>query len=220
MMDNPTSKELIIFDLDGTLVDSSDDIAWVANRTLEAFGYPQMDKPSIKERIGWGVVMLLKQIMPLESSERIEEAKGVFLDLYSSHLVVKSALYPGVAETIEHFLRCEKKLAVLTNKPVNLSVRIIDELLGPKTFMKVVGGDSLPTKKPDSAPIFNIMEALGVEPEHSVIVGDSPVDVEAGKGAGISTIGAAYGFRGVDELKESGADIIIESFAMLIDIIL
>ena len=219
LMDNAINKELIIFDLDGTLVDSSDDIAWVANRTLEAFGYPQMDKPLIKRRIGWGVVMLLKQIMPLESSARIEKAKGVFLDLYSSHLVVKSALYPGVDETIGHFLRCEKKLAVLTNKPVNLSVRIIDELFGPETFVKVVGGDSLPTRKPDPAPVLDIMDALGFGADETVIVGDSPVDVEAGKGAGISTIGAAYGFRGVDELKEAGADIIIESFSRLIDII-
>ena len=218
-MANVINKELIIFDLDGTLVNTSDDIAWVANRTLDAFGHPRMDKRLIKERIGWGVVMLLKQIMPLESPEKIEEAKGVFLDLYSSHLVVKSALYPGVAETIGKFLSRGKKLAVLTNKPVNLSVRIIDELFAPKTFLKVIGGDSLPTKKPDPAPVLHIMEALGFGPDESVIVGDSPVDVEAGKGAGISTIGAAYGFRGVDELEEAGADIKIDSFARLVDII-
>ncbi len=218
-MDKAINKELIIFDLDGTLVDTSDDIAWVANRTLETFGYARMDKPLIKERIGWGVVMLLKQIMPDESSKRIEEAKGVFLDFYSSHLVVKSALYPGVTETLEHFLGKEKKLAVLTNKPVNLSVQMIDVLFGSETFLMVIGGDSLSTKKPDPAPLVHIMEALGATPEETVMVGDSPVDVEAAKGAGVSTIGAAYGFRGVDELKEAGVDIVIENFAQLTEIV-
>jgi phosphoglycolate phosphatase len=219
-MDSISNTKLVIFDLDGTLLDSSEDIAWVANRTLDAFGYPRMDDSLIKERIGWGVVMLLKQIMPDTSHEKIDEAKRVFLDLYSSHLLVKSVLYPGVIDTIEHLLGKDKKLAVLTNKPVSLSVRIIDELFAPGTFIKVLGGDSLPAKKPDPAPVINIMETLCAGPEESVIVGDSPVDVEAGKGAGISTIGAAYGFRGIHELIEADADIIIESFAELKDIIL
>lgn len=218
-MDRLKNTRLVIFDLDGTLLDSSEDIAWVANRTLEAFGYPPMENSAIKERIGWGVVMLLKQIMPDVEGERLSEAKGVFLDLYSSHLVVKSTLYPGVTDTVEHLLGLGKKLAVLTNKPIDLSVRIIAELFAPKTFEKILGGDSLPTKKPDPAPIFNILESLGVEPHESVMVGDSPVDVEAGKSAGISTIGAAYGFRGVDELKEAKVDIIIETFAELKGII-
>jgi phosphoglycolate phosphatase len=214
------NSELVIFDLDGTLLDSSEDIAWVTNRTLDAFGYPRMDNSLIKEKIGWGVVMLIKQIMPDIDSAKIEEVKGVFLDLYSSHLVVKSELYPGVIETIEHLLSLDKKLAVLTNKPVNLSVRIIDELFKSGSFKLVLGGDSLATKKPDPAPIFHIMETLGVKPRGSVMVGDSPVDVEAGKGAGIATIGAAYGFRGTGELAEAGVDIIIDNFSELKDIII
>jgi len=219
-MSKTVNSELVIFDLDGTLLDSSEDIAWVANRTLDAFGYPRMDNAAIKERIGWGVVMLLKQIMPDAAQEKIEEAKGVFLDLYSSHLVVESELYPGVLDTIEYLLSKDKKLAILTNKPENLSIRIVDELFESGSFKLLLGGDSLPVKKPDPAPILKIMSSLGVDALKSVMVGDSPVDVEAGKGAGVATIGAAYGFRGVDELVEAGVDIVVESFSELKDIII
>ncbi|MEE9543762.1 MAG: HAD-IA family hydrolase [Thermodesulfobacteriota bacterium] len=214
-MEAQTSKDLVIFDLDGTLVDSSEDIAWVANRTLEALGHPVMLESAIRERIGWGIKMLLTQIMPHESPERLSEARGVFLDYYAGHLVVKSVLYPGVAETIQMLSAREKRLAVLTNKPYNLSVEILDFFFGGETFEVVFGGDSLDKRKPDPMPVRRILATLGVDAVDAVIVGDSPVDIEAGKGAGIYTIGAAYGFRGTEELEEAGADIIIDSFSEL-----
>ena len=219
-MEEVKKRDLIIFDLDGTLVDSSEDIAWVANRTLEVMGRTTMIEAAIKERIGWGVGMLLRQIMPGESPERLREAKGIFLDLYAGHLVVKSALYPGVAETVDRLSRAGKTLAILTNKPHALSVEIVKRLFGDAIFAELVGGDSLTKRKPDPEPVKYIMDSLGAGVSDSVIVGDSPVDVEAGKGAGIYTIGAAYGFRGVVELEEAGADVIIERFPELVDILI
>jgi phosphoglycolate phosphatase len=133
--------------------------------------------------------------------------------------VVKSALYPGVAETVQLLTAREKRLAILTNKPYNLSVEILDSFFGDETFEVVFGGDSLEKRKPDPMPVRRILASLGVDPADAVMVGDSPVDVEAGKGAGILTIGAAYGFRGVEELVEAGADIIIDSFSELRDIL-
>jgi phosphoglycolate phosphatase len=208
-------KELLIFDLDGTLIDSSADIAWVANETLKSLGRPEMTGGQIRARIGWGIKMLLQQLLPNISEAGLDEARKIFLEYYEKHLVVETRFYDGVAETIEGFARQGKRMAIVTNKPFNLTMGILKELDLDGHFKAVLGGDSLPVRKPDPAPLIHVMAALGVTPEDTAFVGDSRVDVEAGKGAGVFTIGAAYGFRGREELETAGADIIIEGFSEL-----
>lgn len=210
---------LVIFDLDGTLIDSSRDIAWSANRTLESLGYGAMDPAVIKEHIGWGVRPLLERLMPAEPPEKISEARLTFLQFYSTHLVDETNLYPGAIETIEHLRAAGKKLALVTNKPIGLTEGILKELGIAKYFLMVLGGDSLQNKKPHPEPIELVIRSLEVRPALSVVVGDSPVDCEAGKGAGARTIGAAYGFRGRAELEGAGCDVIIDKITELKDII-
>lgn len=211
--------DCIIFDLDGTLIDSSGDIAWAANRTLESFGYPAMTVEEVKGHIGWGIRPLLEKLMPGEPPLRIEDARGVFLEFYGSHLVVQTLLYPGVVDTLRHFKSVDKRMAVVTNKPEGLSMRILDELGLAGYFAVVLGGDTVANKKPHPEPVERALSKAGAEPSRSVMVGDSPVDCEAGRAAGLSTIGVSYGFRGAEELKGAGCDIIINSFAELKDVL-
>ncbi|MBI5327247.1 MAG: HAD-IA family hydrolase [Deltaproteobacteria bacterium] len=206
--------ELIIFDLDGTLIDSSEDIAWAVNMTLMEMGFKGLSYQAIKERIGWGVKMLLEKVLPEEKLHLLEEARIIFMGYYSNHLLVKTGLYPGVKNVLEHFKN--KKLAVATNKPFNLTERILGELNISYYFKKVVGGDDVQNKKPAPEALDVILKEVNVPPHKAVFIGDSKIDVEAGKTAGIVTIGAAYGFRGRKELEDAGADMVIEDIKELI----
>lgn len=211
-------KDLIIFDLDGTLIDSSEDIAWAVNKMLKDMGLEEMPYPAIKERIGWGVSMLLEKVLPAEKHNLLDAAKGIFMGYYRSHLLVKTKPYDGVIDVLEHFKN--KKLAVATNKPVGLTTKILDDLNMSVYFRKVVGGDGVQNKKPSPEALEVILKELNILPHNAVFIGDSKIDIEAGKKGGIMTIGAAYGFRGRRELEEAGADVIIEDIKELIQKIL
>lgn len=212
--------DLIIFDLDGTLIDSSEDIAWAANMTLEEMGHGKIDSEKVKEGIGWGVKTLLQKIMPGESVERIEYARLKFLEFYRDHSVVSTYLYPEVMETIEYFNQNNKKMAVVTNKPFSLSEKILSDFDLTRYFDIILGGDSVANKKPHPEPVEKAITSAGVTKDRSVIVGDSPVDCEAGKRAGIATIGVEYGFRSRKELEDAGCDVIIKEVTALKKILL
>lgn len=213
------AADLIIFDLDGTLIDSSQDIAWCANRTLESMGYPERDPAEIVGHIGWGVKPLLEKLMPGEAAEKITAARLKFLEFYGGHLVVETTLYPGVVEMLEHFSRGNKKMAVVTNKPAGLAGSILEVLNLKGYFQALLGGDSLPNRKPHPEPIEKVIKDLKAAAGRTIVVGDSPVDCEAAKGAGAFAIGAAYGFRGKEELKASGCDIIVDDVPSLKSVI-
>ena len=211
------AKELLVFDLDGTLIDSSGDIAWTANRTLGDFGYEPRSPDSVRSKIGSGVVVLLERLMPEENSERIAEAKEIFLTHYASHLVVDTCLYPGVMETLAHFRDLGKSMAVITNKPRTLADGILDELGLGSFFSIVAGGDTFPNRKPHPEPLEKVMRACGVTPARTAFVGDSRIDAETGLRAGVFTVGVSYGFGGSGPLE--GFDIVIEAFGDLKGII-
>lgn len=208
-------KDLLIFDLDGTLIDSSADIAWAANKTLAHMGCKEETAEHIKKNIGWGVKALLEKLMPNESPEAITAAREKFLEIYSSHLVVDTYLYPEVRETIRHFSEKGKKMAVVTNKPEGLSIKILENFGLSKNFQMVVGGDTLPSRKPDPAPLLKVINDLRVEAVRAVFIGDSPIDGETGKKAGVFTIGVPYGYRGDMKLVDIGFDLVIKDFKEL-----
>lgn len=207
--------ELLLFDLDGTLIDSSTDIAWAANRTLESMGHTEMDVESIKANIGWGVKVLLERLMPGEPPSRIEEGRARFLEFYSTHLVVNTFLYPGVEETVSHFHSSGKKMGVVTNKPEKFARAILEELDIGKFFHLIVGGDTYPNRKPHPEPVLRAMEELKGDKGSTVLIGDSPIDCEAGKTAGVKIIGVSYGFRDKADLTGAQCDIIVERFSDL-----
>lgn len=205
--------DLIIFDLDGTLIDSSKDIAWAVNKTLNHLGFNELSYDVIKSYIGWGVKMLLEQAVPKERHNILAHARNIFLKYYEDHLLVDTHLYSGAKEILEYFKH--KKLAIITNKPLGLTEKILNGLSIPKYFQKVIGGDSVQNKKPHPEAVDIVLAELSVKPEKAIFIGDSRIDIEAGKNAGIITCGAVYGFRGKDELINAGADFLIEEIGEL-----
>ncbi|MBI5599659.1 MAG: phosphoglycolate phosphatase [Deltaproteobacteria bacterium] len=210
---------LIIFDLDGTLIDSSGDIAWAANRALIDMGQEALDPAVIKAAIGWGVKALFERVMPGESAETIGMAREIFLGYYGGRLMEETVIYPGVMDTLAHFHAKGKKLAVVTNKSIGLTERIMDGLGLRRFFAMVLGGDSVANKKPHPEPLLLVMERLGSAPTETVFVGDSAIDCETGHRAGVWTIGAGYGFRGREELINCGCDMVIDRIDELKDVL-
>lgn len=208
-------KDLLIFDLDGTLIDSSVDIAWATNKTLAHLRRKEETLEHIKKNIGWGVKALLEKLMPDEGPETITAAREKFLEFYASHLVVDTYLYPEVSETIRFFSEKGKKMAIVTNKPERLSIRILEELGLSMNFQMVVGGDTLPSRKPDPAPLLKVINDMSVKAGAAVFIGDSPIDCETGKRAGIFTIGVPYGYKGETNAVDIGFDLMLRDFKEL-----
>ena len=212
------SKELLAFDLDGTLIDSSGDIAWAANKTLGDFGYEGESPGSVKEKIGSGVVVLLERLMPEENPARIAAARDIFLTYYSHHLVVDPSLYPGVMETLVHFMDMGKTMAIITNKPKALADGILDVFGLGVFFGAVAGGDTFSNRKPHPEPLEEVMRSCGAAPAETVFVGDSLIDAETGRRAGVFTVGVSYGF-GHGVVGAADFDRFIDSFGELEEII-
>lgn len=209
------NADLIIFDLDGTLIDSSEDIAWAVNKTLTRMEMDELPHDVIRGYIGHGVRALLNQAIPLARHHLLESAREIFLGYYKDHLLVKTRLYPGVRETLGYFHKRGKRMAVVTNKPLKLTEEILKGLDVARFFSIVLGGDSIQNKKPAPEAIEVVLNNLKVEREKTILVGDSRIDIESGKRAGVLTCGAAYGFRGREELIEAGADAIISEIGEL-----
>lgn len=217
--DNIMNKDLLLFDLDGTLVDSSHDIAIAANNTLCDLGKPELTITQIQQSVGWGIKTLLRGLMPNETEEVIAEGRTIFLSYYSKNLYDHTHCYGGVKETLDYFKGLGKTMAVITNKPEDLSVELLDALDLSKYFKLCYGGDTFANRKPHPEPILKAIEELGVTADKTVMIGDSPVDFEAGVSAGVQVIGCAYGFRGAEELADAGVSTFADSFTSLKSII-
>jgi phosphoglycolate phosphatase len=203
--------KLILFDLDGTLVNTSMDLTNALNYALKPYGLKKLSVENTIKLVGEGITRLIDKALVNEHVQQREEATKRFLDYYSKHLTDFSKIYPGVAETLEMLHNYKK--AVISNKRENLSVQLLDNLGLLKYFNIVVGSDTTSEKKPSAMPVFYILQQLHVTPDKTAIVGDSNFDIEAGKKAGIKTIAVTYGFRGKNLLLD--ADYIIDSFKEL-----
>ena len=178
----------IIFDLDGTLIDSVTDLANSVNHTLAEVGLPVHTRDEIKSFVGDGVQKLIKRSLGQTHMDKFTEAFGIFMAHYGLHCTDNTVLYPGVAETLP-LLAQEYSLAVLTNKSLKFSVKILEALSVAPYFKEILGGDSLPDKKPDPAGIYHLAEQWGLEAKSEmVMVGDHATDIEVGQKAGCKTI--------------------------------
>lgn len=209
---------LLFFDLDGTLIDSRDDLADSVNLALAEMDFSLIPTASVYGFIGEGVFNLLLRSLraSLErepENDLVDHAVEVFRKHYDRNCLNKTKLYEGVAETLEGLNGFKK--AVITNKPRDFSVKILEALGIAKYFDSVAGGDTYSQRKPDPMPLVETARSLGIEIAECVMIGDSRVDIEAGKNAGISTIGCVYGFRGREELIAAGADVLVERFSEL-----
>jgi phosphoglycolate phosphatase len=188
--------DLVIFDLDGTLVDSKLDLANSVNATRAEFGLPPLDLALIGQYVGNGAPVLLRRAMgPDASEEDVRKALEFFLAHYAEHKLDHTRAYPGVPEALEELRRGGVRMAVLTNKPVKISGRILEGLGLAQYFTRVYGGNSFSRKKPDPLGVESLLQELGVPKERTMMVGDSAVDVRTARNAGVKVCGVTYGFQ-------------------------
>jgi len=217
-MASPRPCSLFIFDLDGTLIDSSRDIALSINLALSRLNFEPIPQARILEFVGEGVHKLveraLREVTGGEPSpERTAAAVELFLEAYEAHMLDSTRLVDGALEALDGL--AWGRFALVSNKPERFSRRLLRELGIAGRFCAILGGDSLPLRKPDPAPLLLAAEQCGAAPSDSVMVGDSAVDVIAGKAAGVFTCGIAGGFRGREELERAGCDLIISGISEL-----
>lgn len=205
--------ELLVFDLDGTLVDSELDLANSVNATLVKLGREPLSVELIASYIGQGVVVLISRSLGSDApQELVEQATEIFLNHYREHMLDNTATYPGVREALSEL--DGRKMAVLTNKPVRFSRDMLKGLGLADRFLQIYGGNSFETKKPDPFGLNLLMEEAGVTASTTLMIGDSVSDVLAGRNAGAWTCGVNYGF-GAPTLDEAQPDIRIDNMREL-----
>ncbi|NWF75355.1 MAG: HAD-IA family hydrolase [Nitrospirae bacterium] len=206
---------LIIFDLDGTLVDTSRDIMHALNYAIRPFSNKILTVEETIGLIGEGVTRLVEKVMDGSDLMMWDEVIERFLLYYELHIADQSIIYPGVKETLTE-LR-DYKMAVISNKRENLSKKLLDQVNLLHYFDLVVGSDTTPERKPSPVPVIYSYKNLGFKKEETVIVGDSNYDIEAGKGAGVKTIAVTYGYK--DRIYLLNADYLIDKFDDLLPVI-
>ena len=207
--------KLIMFDLDGTLVDTVQDITDSLNYALKPSGTKSLTIGDTMEMVGEGISRLIEKALPAEKRHLKNTVVKRFLGYYSEHLTEKSRGYPHVEETLKNLTDFKK--AVISNKREDLSKRLIEELGLAVYFDLIIGSDTAGERKPSAIPVLYIISKLGVSPEESIIVGDSNFDVEAGKKAGVKTVAVTYGYRHRELL--TGADYIIDDIRELVPLL-
>lgn len=189
--------DLLIFDLDGTLVDSKLDLAHAVNAVRERFHLDPLDLETVGQYVGNGAPVLLRRALgPEASEEEVREGLEHFSAYYSDHALDNTRPYPGIPEALEALAAAGVQMAVLTNKPVRFSTRIVEGLNLARYFARVYGGNSFgDKKKPDPVGVEALLAELGVRRERAMIVGDSAVDVRTARNAGVRVCGVSYGFQ-------------------------
>lgn len=216
---------LIIFDLDGTLIDSAQDLATSMNATRRHFHLPPIDPALIYSYVGNGAAVLVQRAMggnvpPAgQEEDRLADALKFFLKFYRAHALEHTRLYPGVREVVLELSEAGHQLAVLTNKPVRISFDILGALGLARHFLRVYGGDSFPAKKPDSAGVLALMAEAGASAAATLLVGDSNVDIRTARNAGVRSCGVAWGFQ-PESFELDPPDVLIHEPRMLLEVVL
>ncbi len=204
--------DALVFDLDGTLVETAPDLRAALNHTLTGIGLPPLTLSEVRAMVGDGARALLqKGLDKHDTAPDLEPLFDAFLAYYGRNLSRESFVFPGLLPIIEALAGHGVKFAVCTNKPVSLSRRLLGELGIEGHFPVVLGGDSLPVRKPDPAHLEGTLDALGVAPERAVMIGDSSNDVATARGAGVPVIVVSFGYT-TTPARALGADLVIDHF--------
>lgn len=209
--------DLYIFDLDGTLVDSLADLTFAINKTLSQFNLPPLSEAQVRQGVGLGARNIVLNAFKLSGTfdetsinSMVDEALPYYLEFYEANCTRTVSLYPGMMAWLEYLQTHGKKMAVLTNKGDDATKRIIQSLNGEHFFSVIAGPDYAGVLKPESGGILRIIKETGVSPTRTIMVGDSMVDFEAGRNAGISVCGITGGLGDDDALRNAGCDYLIE----------
>jgi phosphoglycolate phosphatase len=213
---NMRKTSLIVYDFDGTLVDTLYDIADSVNLTLADLSLSQLPRETIRKYVGKGVERLMSQTLNGTDFTDIPRAVSLFKKHYSENLVNHTDFYPHGKEILEHFK--DKKQAICSNKPEGFVRQILESLNGLYPFEAIVGGDSVKSKKPDPEGLNFILEQLNVSADEAVLIGDSPVDIETGKRAEVFTCVVNYGLGFAEEIAAAKPDCSIDCLSELKEI--
>jgi phosphoglycolate phosphatase len=197
------SFELVIFDLDGTLVDSSRDLTNAANAALRELGLPEHSEAAVVAMIGDGARQLVERALPPEALHRTDEALALFRSHYAARLTEHTRPYDGVEELLAAL---EQPLAIATNKPGAFTRRLVEALAWSRRFAHVLGGDEVARPKPDPMMLLQICARARVRPEHALLVGDGPQDVGAARAAGVRVCSVTWGFTSESTLRDLAPD--------------
>lgn len=209
----------VLFDLDGTLVDSAGDIAEALNRSLEQLGHARVAEATVRGWIGEGVRQLVATGLRHAGDARAPEAvMDAFMVHYRDCLLRSPRLYPGVAAGLAALQARGLPMAICTNKPQALVAPLLEHLRIDGFFAAIVGGDSLPQRKPDPAPLLHLARVLGVEPRDCLMVGDSATDRDAAVAAGMPVALVRYGYPRDLVLDQAGAIALLDDLRQLQDL--
>jgi phosphoglycolate phosphatase len=212
---DPHSIKLVIFDLDGTLIDSRLDLVHSVNAALRHIGRPELPDDVIASYVGDGAPILIQRALGGETVDEALIRKGLefFLAYYRAHKLDHTTVYPGIPEVLAAIRSAAngtpRQMAVLSNKPVHPSRAIIEALGLGQFFTQIYGGNSFASKKPDPEGALKLLAEGGVRPEQAAIVGDSHVDVRTGRNAGLWTVGVTYGFA-THTLEDEPPDVLVD----------
>lgn len=197
----------VIFDLDGTLIDSKEDLGMATNRVLGSRGYAAWPVEQYGIFMGHGLRALTEQALPEASrtDEEIDRCHALILEDYGRNCMVKTRLYAGIDKVLDYLSQTGVRMAVLTNKPHAIACKIVEGLLGAWHFDFVQGGQEGLPLKPEPDGVHRFCQQVQVEPRETLFVGDSDVDVMTASNAGLCCLGVSWGFRGRRELEEAGA---------------
>jgi len=215
------NKKVVIFDLDGTLLDSLDDIAISANAVLKKLGLPSHKDEAFKKFIGDGARMLMKRALPKNSDENtIKKALELFTEIYSQTIHENTKPYDGIYEMLESLKQKGYILNLLSNKPQQFTLKYYDKFFSQFDFAYVYGQSDEHPKKPDPTTALKIAKNLDVNPSEIYFIGDTSTDMQTAKNAGMKSIGVLWGIRDENELITNGATHIINEPKEIIDIVL
>lgn len=217
------NKQVILFDLDGTLIDSAPDLALAINHMLSTLGRDTFSEDLIRSWVGNGAQVLVKRGLSGKAdydhdldSALFDKALDIFLTFYAKNLCIDTVTYKNVRSTLKILKAQGYRLVIVTNKPVDFIDPILEELQLMGLFELCIGGDSLPERKPSPLPLLHVCEQLSVTAEQCVMVGDSKNDILAANAANMQSIGLTYGYNYGEDIAEHGPDIVFSDFADIV----
>lgn len=208
--------QMVLIDVDGTLVDSVPDLSFCVDEMMKALGRPVHGEARVRNWVGNGVERLVRraligQLDGEPADAEFEKAYPIFLDLYAENTSKRSCLYPGIREGLDYLKAKGYKLGCVTNKAARFTEPLLRDLGVADDFAIIVSGDTLPQKKPDPAPLLHAAKFFRVDPAQALMVGDSVSDVKAARAAGFQIVCMSYGYNHGEDIRESHPDAVIDA---------
>ena len=209
----------VLFDLDGTLIDSKKDIAAAANAARVHFGMSALPLETVTGYIGWGIEHLNRKALETEEPARLAEGLEVLKAYYREHCVDQTVVFPGVRKLLDFLKGRGIRMGLVSNKPHEFTLITLDKLGLAPYFKAVLGADATPHKKPHPEPLLTALSQMGAKPSEAVMIGDSPVDAQAARAAGMLVGLVSHGFVAKEYLNSSDPDWLVDSLEEFIEIL-